>query len=62
MSLINIDWSPDDRKLRQFSWAGLAGFSLIGCVAGWKSGCRFRCENMVWIELNVDSTWSLLLA
>jgi Saxitoxin biosynthesis operon protein SxtJ len=28
--MIHLSWSPTDRHLRQFAWACLAGFALIG--------------------------------
>jgi len=36
--MIEIDWNPDRRKLRQFGWISLVGFGVIGLVLGWKFG------------------------
>ena len=38
MSLIQIDWKPDAKKLRQFAVIWLVGFGIFGCIAAWKSG------------------------
>jgi len=34
--MIQIDWKPDERKLRQFALIFLAGFGIIGCLAALK--------------------------
>jgi len=39
MSMIQIDWTPDRNKLRQFALIWLSGFSLIGLLFAWKLGC-----------------------
>ena len=31
--LIEFDWSPDDRRLRQFGFIALGGFGLLACLA-----------------------------
>lgn len=31
--MIEIDFSPDDRTLRQFGWIALAGFALVAALA-----------------------------
>ncbi len=36
--MIELDWKPDERKLRQFGWISLAGFGLIGGLLGWRFG------------------------
>ncbi|MFK7851856.1 MAG: SxtJ family membrane protein [Akkermansiaceae bacterium] len=36
--MIEIDWSPDRKKLREFGFIGLAGFGLMGLLLGWKFG------------------------
>jgi saxitoxin biosynthesis operon SxtJ-like protein len=38
MSLIQVDWKPDTKKLRQFAVIWLVGFGVFGCVAAWKAG------------------------
>ena len=36
--MVDIDWNPDQKKLKQFGWISLVGFGVIGLVAGWKFG------------------------
>lgn len=36
MAVIEIDWRPDDRKLRQFAVVLLFTLGLAGAVAAWK--------------------------
>jgi len=31
--MVEIDWNPDDRTLRQFGWIALAGFGFIAVIA-----------------------------
>lgn len=38
MSVIDIDWKPNHRKLRQFAVVWLAGFTVFGAIAAWKVG------------------------
>jgi hypothetical protein len=38
MSLIEINWKPGSRMLRQFAVIWLIGFALVGCIVGWKLG------------------------
>ena len=38
MAMIQVDWKPDAKKLRQFGWISLVGFGVIGLVVGWKIG------------------------
>jgi hypothetical protein len=38
--MIEIDWTPDREKLRQFGWISLGGFAVIGGVLGWRLGWR----------------------
>lgn len=33
MSLVQIDWSPDTKKLREFGIAMIVGFAIIGALA-----------------------------
>ncbi len=32
MGLVHINWKPDAKQLRQFGWAMLIGFTLIGAI------------------------------
>lgn len=34
--MVNVDWNPDRKKLREFGLISLAGFGLIGLVLGWR--------------------------
>lgn len=34
--MIEVDWNPDGKKLRQFGWICLGGFALAGCIAFFK--------------------------
>ena len=34
--MIEIDWRPDDRTLRQFGWIALVGFSGLAGLAWWE--------------------------
>ncbi len=36
--MIDVEWKPEDRILRQFSIVALIGFGLIGVLVGWKTG------------------------
>jgi hypothetical protein len=36
--MLDFDWKPDAKKLRQFSAIWLAGFGLMGAAAAWKTG------------------------
>ena len=36
--MIEIDWKPDARKLREFAVVWLVGFGLIGLAVAWKGG------------------------
>ncbi len=38
MSVIEVDWKPDRRKLRQFALTWLVGFSVVGLMVAWKVG------------------------
>ena len=38
MAVIETDWRPDDRKLRQFAIVLLLGLGLAGALAAWKLG------------------------
>jgi hypothetical protein len=39
MSLVQIDWNPDHRRLREFAVIWLAGFAVIGTIVAWRLGC-----------------------
>ncbi len=39
MSFIDVDWSPDRRKLKQFSVISFFGFGIIGFIVAWRLGC-----------------------
>jgi len=45
MSIIDIDWNPNHRKLRQFALIWFCGFLLSGCLLAWKLGCLTGSEN-----------------
>jgi hypothetical protein len=38
MALIEANWHPSEKQLRQFAVISLVGFGVIGCIAAWKSG------------------------
>lgn len=38
MALIDVNWRPSERQLRQFATISLAGFGVIGCVVAWRNG------------------------
>ncbi|MEM7143937.1 MAG: SxtJ family membrane protein [Verrucomicrobiota bacterium] len=37
--MIEIDWKPKEKVLRQFGWICLPGFGLVGLVVAWHLGC-----------------------
>jgi hypothetical protein len=37
-NLIELNWRPDDRTLRQFGFIALAGFALLGALAWFERG------------------------
>jgi len=39
MSLIEIDWNPNHKKLRQFALIWFCGFVLVGALFAWRLGC-----------------------
>jgi len=39
MSLIEIDWNPNQKKLRQFALIWFCGFAIVGTLSAWRSGC-----------------------
>lgn len=45
--MIQIDLTPDIRKLRQFGWFGLIGFGVIGFMAYHKFG-SINAAIMIW--------------
>jgi hypothetical protein len=34
--MIEIDWRPDDRTLRQFGWIAIVGFGFLAAIAWWE--------------------------
>ena len=38
MAPAEIDWNPDERKLRQFAVAWLIAFGVAGLVVAWRAG------------------------
>ena len=38
MGMIEIDWKPDARRLRQFAVVWFVGFGLIGLLVAWRKG------------------------
>lgn len=38
MALIEINWNPDPRQLRQFAAIWLVAFGLIGALVAWRAG------------------------
>jgi hypothetical protein len=34
--MIEINWRPDERILRQFGWIAFVGFSFLGAIAWWE--------------------------
>ncbi len=50
--MIELDWNPDERKLRQFGWISLVGFGLVGALVGWRFGCfaegRWLVPSVLW--------------
>ena len=53
MSLIEIDWNPDQTKLRQFALIWLCGFTLMGLLFAWRLNCFNGSQNwgtplMIW--------------
>jgi hypothetical protein len=38
MSLVEVNWNPNRRQLRQFAVIWLVGFALFGVLAAWRSG------------------------
>lgn len=43
--MVDINWKPDTRQLRQFGWISLVGFGIIGAAVGYKFG---HFENQTW--------------
>ena len=37
--MIEIDWKPKEKVLRQFGWICLPGFGLVGTIVAWRLGC-----------------------
>ena len=46
--MIEIDWNPDNRKLKQFGWSALAGFGLIGLLLARMLGCHDGHTTWTW--------------
>jgi hypothetical protein len=38
MPVLEINWSPDRRQLRQFAYIWLVGFVLVGLLVAWRVG------------------------
>ncbi len=36
MSMIEMNWKPDQRTLKQFGWISLVAFGALGALAWWK--------------------------
>ena len=50
MAVIEIDWRPDDRKLRQFAVVLLFSLGLAGAVAAWKlASVRHPAPITLWV-------------
>ena len=47
MSVIEIDWRPDDRKLRQFALVFMCGVGLVGFVVAWRTGLFAGSEHYI---------------
>lgn len=65
MSLITIDWNPNETKLRYFAVSWLLGFGLVGFYLAWKLGClvgsgRWSAPVALWILAGVVGMSGLL--
>ena len=54
MSVVEVDWRPDARKLRQFALIWLAGFGAVGLIVTWKVGAlngsgRWVAPGVLWV-------------
>lgn len=54
MGLIEINWRPERRELRQFAAISLAGFGVLGLVLAWRLGAlsgsgRWAAPVALWI-------------
>ena len=54
MSLIEINWKPGSRMLRQFAAIWFVAFTLFGCFVGWKLGlfhgsAKWTAPLVIWI-------------
>jgi hypothetical protein len=51
--MIEIDWKPKEKVLRQFGWICLPGFGLVGTMVAWRLGCfegsgRWTASYIIW--------------
>ena len=51
--MIDVDWNPDRKTLRQFGWVALFGFGLIGALVAWRTGAfsgsgRWTAAGVLW--------------
>ena len=65
MSLIEINWKPGSRMLRQFAVIWLIGFTLVGCIVGWKLGvfhgsAKWTAPLVIWILAAVVGLFGIL--
>jgi len=65
MGLVEIDWKPDSRKLRQFAVVWLIGFALAGCLVGWKAGVfngsgKWTAPLVMWILAVIVGVFGIL--
>jgi len=62
MSLVDINWNPDRRQLRNFGWAALAATAVLSILLHWVKGAPLRwvllppAFGMVVFVLSVVST------
>jgi hypothetical protein len=46
--MIDVDWRPDNRKLRTFATGALVAFGLLGVWIAWKTGGFAGTAALVW--------------
>ena len=44
MAILDIDWNPDEKKLRVFSIGWLVLFAILGGLTGWKHYDKFGAD------------------